>query len=202
MTSLYPESILNLIKSLSRLPGIGRRTAERLALHILHAPNHEAQTLASDILELKKKVMLCSTCFSLSDQEQCHICSNPRRDSSIICVVENPIDIVSIEKSGAFSGIYHVLGGALSPMDGIGPDELRMRELFLRAFSKKTNEVIIATGTDVEGEATASYISDHLLKKGVNVTRIASGVPMGGDFQYVDQVTMQRAMEGRHGYGF
>jgi recombination protein RecR len=115
--------------------------------------------------------------------------------------VENPTDIVAIEKSGAFLGLYHVLGGALSPMDGIGPDELRMRELFSRAFSKKTTEVIIATGTDVEGEATASYISDRLRQKGVNVTRIASGVPMGGDFQYVDQVTMQRAMEGRHSYG-
>ncbi len=195
---LYPESILNLIKSLSTLPGIGRRTAERLALHILHAPRHEAQTLANDILELKQKVTLCRICFSLSDQAECRICSNPRRDASIICVVENPTDIAAIEKSGAFSGRYHVLGGALSPMDGIGPDELRIRELFARAFSKKITEVIIATGTDVEGEATAAYISDQLRKKGVNVTRIASGVPMGGDFQYVDQVTMQRAMEGRH----
>lgn len=197
---LYPESILNLIRSLSTLPGIGRRTAERLALHILHAPHHEAQAIANDILELKQRVTLCKTCFSLSDQEECRICSNPRRDASIICVVENPTDIVAIEKSSAFFGLYHVLGGALSPMDGIGPDELRMRELFSRAFSKKTKEVIIATGTNVEGEATASYISDRLRQKGVNVTRIASGVPMGGDFQYVDQVTMQRAMEGRHGY--
>ncbi|ACN14754.1 RecR [Desulforapulum autotrophicum HRM2] len=197
---LYPESILNLIKSLSTLPGIGRRTAERLALHILHAPLHEAQTLANDILELKQKVTLCRTCFSLSDQPECRICSNPRRDASIICVVEKPTDIVAIEKSGAFSGLYHVLGGALSPMDGIGPDELRIRELFSRACSKTTTEVIIATGTNVEGEATAAYISDQLRKKGVNVTRIASGVPMGGDFQYVDQVTMQRAMEGRRGF--
>ncbi len=198
--NLYPESILNLIKSLSMLPGIGRRTAERLALHILHAPLHEAKTLANDILELKQKVTLCRTCFSLSDQSECRICGNPRRDASIICVVENPTDIVAIEKSGAFSGLYHVLGGSLSPMDGIGPDELRMRELFSRACSKTTTEVIIATGTDVEGEATAAYISDQLRKKGVNVTRIASGVPMGGDFQYVDQVTMQRAMEGRRGF--
>ncbi len=195
----YPESILNLIKSLSRLPGIGRKTAERLSLHILHAPNHEAQTLANDILELKKKVRLCSTCFSLSDREECRICSNPNRDRSSICVVENPTDMVAIEKSGAFSGRYHILGGALSPMDGIGPDELRIKELFARAVSKSITEVIIATGTDVEGEATASYIIDNLKKKGVNVTRIASGVPMGGDLQYVDQVTMQRAMEGRRG---
>ncbi|MBI9088158.1 MAG: recombination protein RecR [Desulfobacterium sp.] len=195
----YPESILNLIKSLSRLPGIGRRTAERLSLHILHAPNHEAQTLSSDILELKKRVRLCATCFSLSDREECRICSNPSRDPSSICVVENPTDMVAIEKSGAFSGLYHILGGALSPMDGIGPDELRIKELFSRAVSKTVTEVIIATGTDVEGEATASYITDNLKKKGVNVTRIASGVPMGGDLQYVDQVTMQRAMEGRRG---
>jgi len=198
--NIYPESVLNLIKSLSKLPGIGRKTAERLSLHILHAPDHEARTLANNILEVKQRVKLCSTCFSLSDQEKCHICSNPRRDPATICVVENPTDMVAIERSGAFFGLYHVLGGSLSPMDGIGPDELRIKELFSRIDKSVVTEVIIATGTNVEGESTASYISDNLRKKGIKVTRIASGVPMGGDLQYVDQVTMQRAMEGRHGF--
>lgn len=196
----YPESILKLIKSLSTLPGIGRKTAERLALHILHAPMHEAEAIASDILELKHKVKLCSQCFALSDTEHCRICSNASRDSSIICVVENPADMAAIEKSGVFNGLYHILGGALSPIDGIGPDEIRLKELFLRAKGKEVKEVIIATATDVEGESTASYIADNLKKTGATVSRIASGVPMGGDLQYVDQVTIQRAMEGRHGF--
>ncbi|MEA1969785.1 MAG: recombination mediator RecR [Thermodesulfobacteriota bacterium] len=198
--NLYPESILNLIHSLSRLPGVGRKTAERLSLHILHAPESEAKKLAADILELKAKVKLCSTCFALSDREKCKICSNPARDRSVICVVENPADMAAIEKSGAFSGVYHILGGALSPMDGLGPDEIRIKELFARADQKSTREIIIATGTDVEGEATASYISDNLTNKKIKITRIASGIPMGGDLQYVDQVTMQRAIEGRHGF--
>ncbi|HKK90250.1 MAG TPA: recombination mediator RecR [Desulfobacteraceae bacterium] len=197
---LYPESILNLIQSLSRLPGIGRKTAERLSLHILHAPESEAAKLASDILKLKAKVKLCATCFALSDQERCKICRSPSRNHSVICVVENPADMAAIEKSGAFSGVYHILGGALSPMDGIGPDEIRLRELFARAARKQTDEIIIATGTDVEGEATASYISDNLEHQTIKITRIASGIPMGGDLQYVDQVTMQRALEGRHGF--
>ncbi|SLM27384.1 Recombination protein recR [Desulfamplus magnetovallimortis] len=214
----YPDSILKLIQSLSTLPGIGRKTAERLALHILHAPLHEARTLAADILELKEKVKLCRNCFALSDGDKCRICANPNRDSKIICVVENPADMVAIEKAGVFKGHYHILGGALSPMDGIGPDEIRLKELFKRVHAQKkshkkencaekkaekeacVNEVIIATGTDVEGESTASYIYQNLKDYNITVSRIASGVPMGGDLQYVDQVTMQRAMEGRHGF--
>jgi len=196
----YPESILKLIQSLSRLPGIGKKTGERLALHILHAPYSEAQTLASNILDLKAKVKLCSICFALSDKEKCRICNDPARDRSVICVVENPADMAAIEKSGAYSGLYHILGGALSPMDGIGPDEIRLKELFSRAQSAETREIIIATGTDVEGEATASYISDNMKNTRIKITRIASGVPMGGDLQYVDKVTLQRAMEGRHGF--
>ena len=197
---LYPESILTLIRSLTRLPGIGRKTAERLALHILHSPEGEARHLASSILELKRQVKLCSTCFALSDGETCRICSSPSRDRSTICVVENPSDMAAIEKSGAFRGLYHILGGALSPMEGIGPDEIRIKELLIRTRSRAIKEVILATGTDVEGEATAAYIADSLNKNQVKVTRIASGVPMGGDLQYVDQVTMQRSMEGRHGF--
>ncbi len=197
MALYYPESILKLIQSLSKLPGIGRKTGERLALHLLHAPLSEAQALASDILELRAKVKLCTICFALSDRELCRICSNPSRDKAVVCVVENPTDMAAIEKSGSFTGHYHILGGALSPMDGIGPDEIRIKELFNRIREGFIREIILATGTDVEGEATAAYIFDHLKNKNIKVTRIASGVPMGGDLQYVDQVTMQRAMEGR-----
>ncbi len=195
----YPESILKLIKSFSRFPGIGRKTGERLALYLLHAPYAEAEALASNILELKAKVKLCSICFALSEGEKCRICSDPARNKSVICVVEKPADMAAIEKSGAYSGRYHILGGALSPMDGIGPDEIRLKELLFRAKSAEIKEIIIATGTDVEGEATASYIADSLKNTGIKITRIASGVPMGGDLEYVDQVTLQRAMEGRHG---
>ena len=196
----YPKSIIKLIKSFSRLPGIGRKTGERLSLYLLHAPYAEAEALASNILELKAKVKLCSVCFALSDRDRCRICRDPARNKSVICVVENPADMAAIEKSGSYSGLYHILGGALSPMDGIGPDEIRLKELLFRAKSAEIKEIIIATGTDVEGEATASYISDSLKNTGIKITRIASGVPMGGDLQYVDQVTLQRAMEGRHGF--
>jgi len=196
----YPEPILKLIRSLSTLPGIGKKTAERLALHILHAPNHEAAALAADIIELKTKIRLCSICFSLSDKETCRICSDPSRDKSLICVVENPTDMAAIEKSNAFSGTYHILGGTLSPIDGIGPDDIRIKELFKRADPEKTTEIILATKTNVEGEVTASYILERLKKTNIKLTRIASGIPMGGDLQYIDQLTMQKALEKRYGF--
>ena len=195
----YPESIVSLIQSLTTLPGIGRKTAERLALHILHAPRNEALTLARHIVELRERVRLCRECFALSDQDVCSLCTDPGRDRGSLCVVESPSDMAAIEKSGALRGLYHILGGALSPMDGIGPDEIRLAELFKRCASNSIQEVILATGTDVEGEATASYIADHLKTGHVTVTRIASGIPMGGDLHYADQVTLQRAMEGRRG---
>ena len=198
MVTLYPESILKLIQSFSQFPGIGKKTAERLSFYVLHASYFEVQALASNIIELKKKVKLCSICFALTDNETCQICSNQTRDKSVICVVENLADMAAIEKSGAFLGVYHILGGALSPLDGIGPDEIRIKELFLRAKNKKIKEIIIATGTHVEGEATASYISDNLKNTHMKISKIASGVPMGGDLKYVDQVTIQRAMYGRH----
>ncbi len=194
----YPESILKLITSLSKLPGIGKNTAERLALHILHAPDHEAVTLAGDIIELKKSIQTCSVCFALSDKDKCRICNDPQRDKTRICVVENPKDMAAIEKSNAFFGTYHILGGALSPIDGIGPDDIRIKELFKRAFSKTIKEIILATKTNVEGEATASYIFEKLKKTKLKLTRIASGIPMGGDLQYIDQLTMQKAMERRY----
>lgn len=195
----YPEPILKLIHSLSTLPGIGKKTAERLALHILHAPNHEAAALAADIIDLKTSIQLCSTCFALSEQRKCKICSDPLRDSSIICVVENPTDMVAIEKSNAFSGTYHILGGTLSPIDGITPKDIRIEELFKRAKPSKINEIILATKTNVEGEATAAYILEKLIHTKIKITRIASGIPMGGDLQYIDQLTMQKAMEKRYG---
>ncbi|MBU0462099.1 MAG: recombination mediator RecR [Proteobacteria bacterium] len=194
----YPEPILKLINSLSKLPGIGKNTAERLALHILHAPNHEAVTLASDIIELKKSIQICSVCFALSDKDKCRICSDPQRDQTSICVVENPTDMAAIEKSNAFLGTYHILGGVLSPIDGIGPDDIRIQELLKRAASKTIKEIILATKTNVEGEATASYILEKLKKTKIKLTRIASGIPMGGDLQYIDQLTMQKAMEKRY----
>ena len=195
----YPEAILKLIDSLSTLPGIGKKTAERLALHILHAPDQEAAALAGDIIELKSSVRLCETCFALSETEQCRICTDPARDRSVICVVENPTDMAAIEKANAFAGLYHILGGALSPIDGIGPEDIRLAELFTRADPKKVFEIIIATKTNVEGEATATYIQNRLSATGIKLTRIASGVPMGGDLQYVDPLTMQKAMEKRYG---
>ena len=195
----YPDPIVKLINSLSTLPGIGKKTAERLALHILHAPDVQADSLARDIVELKQNVKLCRVCFALSDKDMCQICSNLSRDHSTICVVENPTDMAAIEKANAFLGTYHILGGVLSPMDGIGPDDIRIKELFNRADSKKTKEIILATKTNVEGEATASYILGKLKTKQIKITRIASGIPMGGDLQYTDRLTMQKAIEKRYG---
>ena len=194
----YPASIQNVIKNISRLPGIGEKTAERLALHILKAPRIEAEHLARSIVELKDKIRLCTSCFALSDSDLCSICSDPARDKSLLCVVEQPADMVSVEKSGAFRGLYHILSGVLSPMNGVGPNDIKIRELISRVKEGRVKEVVLATGTNVEGEATASYIAQLLEKYPVKVTRIASGVPMGGDLKYVDQVTLKRAMETRH----
>ncbi len=194
----YPVSIQNLIKHIARLPGIGEKTAERLALHILRAPRQEAEGLAQCLLDIKDKVKFCSKCFALSDHELCHLCSDPARDPSVLCVVEQPADMVAIEKSGAFRGLYHILSGALSPMNGIGPENIRIRELMTRIQKDVVKEVVLATATNVEGEATASYIAQLLEKHQIKVSRIASGVPMGGDLKYVDQVTLKRAMETRY----
>jgi recombination protein RecR len=196
--SHYPVSVLRLIKNIARLPGIGEKTAERLAIHILKAPKKEMEQLSRSIIELKERVRLCSVCFALSDREICDICSDQTRDKTLICVVEQPADMVALEKSGAFRGVYHVLAGVLSPMDGIGPDDIRIKELSARIEDGRINEVVLATGTNVEGEATASYLAQRLKNMPVKVTRIASGVPVGGDLKYVDQVTLKRAMDTRH----
>lgn len=195
----YPGSIRNLINTLSRLPGIGQKTAERLAMHILQQPVEDAHRLARSIVDVKQRLRLCRRCFALSDNEWCRICSDPARDNGQICVVEQPADMASIEKSGAFAGRYHILGGCLSPMDGIGPDDIHIADLMVRVENEAVEEIILATGTNVEGESTAAYIAGILAPLGVKVTRIASGVPMGGDLKYVDQVTLKRAMESRHG---
>ena len=194
----YPASIRNVIKQFAKLPGIGTKTAERLAMHVLRTSRHEAQQLANSILELKAKVRLCSRCFALSDGDICHICADTGRDTKRLCVVEQPADMASIEKAGGFNGHYHILQGALSPLDGIGPDQLRLHELIKRVQEGRIEEVILATGTTVEGEATAAYLAERLTPQGVRVTRIASGVPVGGDLKYVDQVTLKKAMETRH----
>lgn len=196
--SYYPESIRKLIKNLSKLPGIGEKTADRLAMHILRAPRREADHLVHSIMEVKEKIRLCAMCFSLSDAEICNICRDRNRNFSILCVVEQPADMVAIEKSGGFTGLYHILEGVLSPMDGIGPDNIRIKELISRIAQGKIQEVVLATSTNIEGESTAAFIAERLGIYPVKVTRIASGVPMGGDLKYVDQVTLKTAMNSRH----
>jgi recombination protein RecR len=194
----YPASIVKLIRNFSGLPGIGEKTAERLALHVLKSPRKSAEALSESILEVKDKVRLCGMCFSLSDTDRCSVCSDATRDARQLCVVEQPADMVSIEKSGGFRGLYHVLGGCLSPMDGIGPEEIRIEELVRRISEGEVQEVVLATGTSLEGESTASYIAQRLKSLPVKVSRIASGVPVGGDLKYIDQLTLKRAMETRH----
>jgi|SRR6056297_695972 len=194
----YPASITRLIRNLSKLPGIGEKSAERLAMYLLQARKDQVVELADSLKDLKEKVRLCRQCFALSDEDLCKICSDPARDGAVICVVEHPVDMIAIEKSASFNGHYHVLQGLLSPMDGIGPEDIRIRELIGRVSKGGVREVIIATGTNVEGETTAAYIREQLAGYHVRVTRIASGVPMGGELKYVDQVTLKKALEGRH----
>ena len=194
----YPASIQTVIKNISKLPGIGEKTAERLTMYLLRAQRAEVEQLAQSLVVLKEKVRLCQECFGLSDGEICGICRNPQRDAGLLCVVEQPADMVSIEKAGAFRGRYHILSGVLSPMNGIGPEDIRLKELYRKAAGGNVREIVLATGTSVEGESTAAYIADKLKPYSIDVTRIASGVPVGGDLKYVDQVTLKRAMETRH----
>jgi recombination protein RecR len=195
----YPKSIRNLIEQIAKLPGIGQKTAERLAVHLLKTPRSEVELLARSMIEMKARVRLCRHCFALADGEICGTCSDPGRDDDVLCVVEQPADMVAIEKSGAFRGRYHILQGVLSPIEGVGPDQIRLRELLQRVSQGNFTEVIIATGTSVEGEATGSFLAERLKPMGVRITRIASGVPMGGDLKYIDQVTLKKALDARHG---
>ena len=198
MMNHYPPSMLELVKNFSQLPGIGGKTAERLALHVLRSPRKTVEALSNSLIQVKEKVRLCRLCFSLSDTERCTICNDATRNEHLLCVVEEPADMVSIEKSGGYRGLYHVLGGSLSPMDGIGPENIRIEELIKRIAVGSIQEVVLATGTNLEGEATASFIAERLKAYSLKVTRIASGVPVGGDLKYVDQLTLKRAMETRH----
>ncbi len=193
----YSRQISRLIESFARLPGIGAKSAQRLAFHVLHMPVAEAEQLADSILEARKNVRFCKECFTLTDQDICPICSSPNRDKSKIMVVEDTRDLAAYEKTGKYDGVYHVLHGAISPMQGIGPGDIRLKELMERLQREDVSEVIIATNSSLEGEATAMYISKLLKPAGIRVTRIASGVPVGGDLEYIDEVTLLRALEGR-----
>lgn len=189
--------IFRLISELSRLPGIGRKTAERLAYHILKEDEQFGQNLARAILEVKKRIKFCSVCGNMTEEDPCGICSDPHRSRKVVCVVEEPRDIWAIEKSGAYSGVYHVLMGALSPLDGIGPEKLRIQELLRRAQKDEVEEVIVATDPNIEGDATAIYLSKLLKPLNITVTRIASGLPVGGDIEYADAITLSKALSGR-----
>ncbi|HTP27203.1 MAG TPA: recombination mediator RecR [Anaeromyxobacteraceae bacterium] len=191
------DPIARLVRELARLPGIGEKTAHRLAFHILKAGAEYAQGLASAITGAVRDVRLCSSCQTLTDRDPCSICADPRRDMRTICVVEGVPDLVAVERTREYRGCYHVLHGALSPLDGVGPGELKIRELIERLERLPADEVVLATNPDVEGEATALYLQKLLKPLGVRVTRIAQGVPMGGDLEYADQVTLARAMAGR-----
>ena len=193
----FPAALQDLADQFARLPGIGGKTAQRLAFHILKQPEKEAQLLAEAILTAKAKIHYCSLCYNLTDKELCPICSNPERDQTVLCVVEDARDVIALERAHQFHGLYHVLHGAISPMDGVGPDQLKIKELLQRLQAHPAEEIIIATNTSIEGEATAMYLSNLLKPLGIKVTRIAQGLPVGGDIQYADEVTLARAFEGR-----
>lgn len=193
----YIAPLAQLIEHFRALPGIGAKTAVRLAYHVLDMEPAKAQALAQAILEAKEKIGYCSTCFNLTDQDPCQICASEKRDHSIICVVEQPQDVAAMERMRDYQGVYHVLHGALSPMEGVGPDQLRIKELLARLMDNTVKEVIMATNPSVEGEATAMYLAKLLKPLGIRVTRIAHGLPMGGDLEYADEVTLAKAMENR-----
>ncbi|OLB94461.1 MAG: recombination protein RecR [Candidatus Rokubacteria bacterium 13_1_40CM_68_15] len=194
----YPEPVARLIEALQRLPGIGPKTAQRLTFFLLKRPAEEVRELSEALVAVKDRIVYCQTCFNVTDEDPCRICRDPGRDARLICVVEEPNDLLAMERTGEFRGRYHVLLGALSPLDGIGPEDLKVRELLARLDAGAgTAEVILATNPNVEGEATALYLAKLLRPLGVKVTRIARGLPVGGDLEYADQVTLSKALEGR-----
>ncbi len=202
MATLLIEPVARLIESFGRLPGIGPKTAQRLTYHLLRAPDAEARALAAALIDVRDKVVFCERCFNISDQELCAICRDPGRDQSRLCVVEEPLDVLALERTAEFKGLYHVLHGAISPIDGIGPERLHIRELLARADEASRDgapfvEVIIATNPTLEGEATAMYLNERLEAVVGSVTRIARGLPVGGDLEYADEVTLIRALQGR-----
>lgn len=193
----YIAPLANLIEHFRALPGIGQKTAVRLAYHVLDMDAAAAKSLAGAILEAKEKIGYCNTCFNLSDRNPCAICDDEKRDHSVICVVEQPQDVAAMERMHEYKGVYHVLHGALSPLEGVGPDDLRIKELLTRLYDTNVKEIIMATNPNVEGEATAMYIAKLLKPSGIKVTRIAHGLPIGGDLEYADEITLAKAMENR-----
>lgn len=200
-----PKAIKNLTEAFERLPGIGPKTAQRLTFYLLHVPQSMLEDFATSLINLKKNTVLCSICFNVAEVDPCPICSSQNRDHSIICVVEQPLDVLAFERGGRFNGLYHVLHGAISPLNNIGPDEIKIRELILRLKTEegKIKEIILATNSNMEGEATAMYIAKELKSQNskVKITRLAHGLPIGGDVEYADEITLQRAIEGRRDYG-
>jgi recombination protein RecR len=199
---MLPKSIQNLIDEFSRLPGVGPKTAARLAFYLLTKPESDIKRLGDAVLGISSNMMKCEKCFNYSEDEICKICSDERRSKNILAVVEEPLDVIALEKSGGFSGLYHVLGGSISPIDGIGPEELKITELLQRLDHDNFSEIILATNPDLEGEATAAYVKDKINQKGltIEITRIARGLPVGGDLEYADEVTLKRSLEGRKDY--
>ena len=195
--SMYSPSIEKLIQSFEKIPSIGNKTAARLAFYILNASEEETNDFISSIVNAKKNLKYCSKCYNISDTDPCPICSNPKRDQSEICVVEDVRDIVAMEKTHEFRGVYHVLHGSISPMNGVGPDDIKIKELLARLMDGQVKEVILATNPRVEGEATAMYLSKLIKPLGIKVTRIAHGIPVGGDLEYTDEITLTKALEGR-----
>jgi recombination protein RecR len=197
----YPEPVARLIDALQRLPGIGPKTAQRLTFFLLKRPAEEVRELSEALVAVKERIVHCRTCFNVTDEDPCRLCGDPARDPAMLCIVEEPNDMLAMERTGEFRGRYHVLGGALSPLDGIGPDDLKVRELLARLDGGQTREVILATNPNVEGEATALYLAKLLRPLGLRITRIARGLPVGGDLEYADQVTLSKALEGRREIG-
>ena len=193
---MFSPAVENLVAQLTRLPGVGTRTAHRLAFHLLRVPKDEAQALAAAIADVKERVRFCAECGNLTEEERCEICRDERRDRALVCVVEQPADLISVERTAEYRGLYHVLGGALSPIDGVEPGHLRIDELMSRVERNGVEEVVLATNPNMTGEATAAYLADRLRGR-VRVTRLASGLPVGGDLEYADEVTLGRALTGR-----
>jgi recombination protein RecR len=194
---VYEGAIQDLIDELGRLPGVGPKSAQRIAFHILSADPADVNRLATSLRKVKELVRFCTTCFNVAESELCRVCRDPRRTNEVLCVVEEPKDIVAIERTGEFRGRYHVLGGAINPLEGIGPDNLRIRELLQRVGTGEVKELILATDPNTEGEATATYLALMIKPMGLSVTRLASGLPVGGDLEYADEITLGRAFEGR-----
>lgn len=205
MPALLIEPVAKLIEAFNRLPGIGPKTAQRLTYHLLRAPDAEARVLASALVAVREQVVFCERCFNISDAPLCQICRDPGRDIARLCIVEEPLDVLAIERTGEFKGVYHVLNGAISPIDGVGPDRLKIAELLARVDEAAARtpfvEVILATNPTLEGEATAMYLDERLAGKVGSVTRIARGIPVGGDLEYADEVTLIRALQGRRALG-